>query len=152
MLIAFLLKNFNPEICLEIVIFNGEDYYSAPGEMLYLKENNGKLEDIIAVINIDGAGYKEGKTSFSFYDLEGELKKKLEEDLLKYGLVPGKQWYQSDHSIFIQQGVPAAAITSDYFLNHTNTITHTPGDNAGIVDIGKIVDIAKALVDFIKGI
>ena len=46
---------------IELVAFNGEDYYAAPGERLYLQQNED-LSAIDLLINIDGAGYYRGDT------------------------------------------------------------------------------------------
>jgi aminopeptidase YwaD len=54
---------------------------------------------------------------------------------------------QGDHSIFIQYGRPALAISSDWFIQNIETqdVTHTPKDNIEIVDSTKLVDIADAI-------
>ena len=63
------------------------------------------------------------------------------------GITEGIQWPQGDHSIFVQQGCPAIAVSSKWFIDHMDSqaITHTPKDNAGIVDCRKVVEIAEAL-------
>jgi aminopeptidase YwaD len=64
----------------------------------------------------------------------------------------GVQWVQGDHSIFVQFGVPAIAVSSQWFLDNmaTQDITHTPKDNPSIVDLNKIVEIAEAISEIIK--
>ena len=59
----------------------------------------------------------------------------------------GFQWFQGDHSIFIQQGVPAIAVSSQWFIDNIDQqeITHTPKDNPSIVDCQKVVEIAEAI-------
>lgn len=61
---------------------------------------------------------------------------------------------QGDHSMFIQNGCPAIALTSDWFSTHIDSqeITHTPKDNIDIVDCAKLVEIAQALNVFIRNI
>ncbi|MCE1169555.1 MAG: M28 family metallopeptidase [Sphingobacteriia bacterium] len=44
LLLAELLKEYNKDYSLELVFFNGEDYYGAPGQITYLKQNEGKME------------------------------------------------------------------------------------------------------------
>ncbi len=63
------------------------------------------------------------------------------------GIREGNQWVQGDHSIFIQFGCPAVAVTSQWFSSHIDAqdITHTPKDNFGIVGTSKLVEIARAL-------
>ena len=111
------------------------------------------MEDILLNINIDGAGYIEGKSAFSFYGLSEEIKNKVNEVVTKFeGIKEGVQWPQGDHSIFVQFGCPAIAVSSDWFTENidSQTITHTPKDNPEIVDCKKVVEIAKALEIFIR--
>ena len=148
LLSAKLLEDYDGDRQIEMVAFNGEDYYAAPGQMLYLHENQDRFHEILLNINIDGAGYKEGKSAFSFYDLPEEIKKKTNEVLHKFdGIIEGVPWFQGDHSIFIQNGRPAIAVSSEWFTNNVDSqeITHTPKDNLGIVDCHKVVEIAEAL-------
>ena len=132
---------------------NGEDYYSAPGEMLYLKENPNQLQDVILGINLDGAGYKDGKTAYSLYecppDIAGEIYRSFadEDEFLE-----GEQWYQSDHSLFIMNNRPALAITSEKFMHLSTYITHTEKDIPGLVDTSRLAEIALALRNLLLGL
>ena len=104
-------------------------------------------------INIDGAGYKDGKSEFSYYNLPGPLQNIANMVVEKHlGISKGKPWPQGDHSIFLQYGRPAIAVTSEWFIENVNIqdITHTPKDNIGIVDCGKLTEIAVALSDLIR--
>ncbi len=133
---------------LEIVALNGEDYYAVPGQMNYIYKNQNKFNEILLNINIDGAGYKEGKSTFSFFGLPEEMKEKVNSVFAEYdGITEGIQWPQGDHSIFVQQGCSAIAVSSKWLIDHMDSqdITHTPKDNAGIVDCRKVVEIAEAL-------
>ncbi len=148
LLLAGLLKDYSGNRQIEIVAFNGEDYYSVPGQMAWIKANQGKFENILFNINIDGAGYKEGKSAFSYYDLPDPFRDIADRVVDKYpGISKGKPWPQGDHSIFIQYGRPAIAVSSEWFIEHmaTQDITHTPKDNTMIVDCGKLVELASAL-------
>jgi aminopeptidase YwaD len=148
LLLADLLKDYAGERQVEIVAFNGEDYYAVPGQMLYLRENQDRLGEIFVNINIDGAGYKDGKSAFSFYELSDEMKANALKVLSQFeGIVEGPQWFQGDHSIFIQNGRPAIAVSSEWFTTNVDSqeITHTPKDNPSIVDARKVVEITEAL-------
>src|SRR6056297_2825241 len=79
LLLAELLKDHRGHYQIELVAFNGEDYYSAPGQMHYIKSKKGNFEDVVLNINIDGATYKEGTSSFSFYELPEKIKTKMQE-------------------------------------------------------------------------
>ncbi|MCQ5003389.1 M28 family peptidase, partial [Escherichia coli] len=41
---------------LEFVLFNGEDYYSMPGEMTFMAQSLNQPEEYEFAINVDGAG------------------------------------------------------------------------------------------------
>ena len=123
--------------------------------MNYIMANEGKFNRILININIDGAGYKTGKSAFSFFDLPEDLQKKAEEVLKDFpGIVEGIQWPQGDHSIFLQHGRPAIAVSSKWFIDNidSQTITHTPEDNIDLVDCHKIVELAEAITSFIQKI
>ena len=148
LLVAEMLRDYDGNRNLEIVALNGEDYYAVPGQMDYLYKNQNKFNEVLLNINIDGAGYIEGKSTFSLFGLPEEMKKNVNGVLAEYdGITEGIQWPQGDHSIFVQQGCPAIAVSSKWFIDHmdSQTITHTPKDNAGIVDCRKVVEIAEAL-------
>ena len=73
LLLAELLKDYDGELGIELVPFNGEDHYSAAGEIAYLKANEGKLNEILLNINIDAAGYRQKKNAYSLYECSDEL-------------------------------------------------------------------------------
>ncbi|NLW33701.1 MAG: Zn-dependent exopeptidase M28 [Fibrobacter sp.] len=153
LLLAQELKNYNGNNQIELVPLNGEDYYAVPGQMDYIRMNQDKFDNIILNINIDGAGYKEGKSAFSLFDLPENLKVKVSGILNDcQRIVEGEQWPQGDHSIFVQNNCPAIAVTSKWFLDNidTQTITHTPKDNPDIVDCSNLVDITETIVKIIS--
>jgi aminopeptidase YwaD len=155
LLLAELLRDYDGDRLVELVALNGEDYYAVPGQMLYVNRNQGRFQEILLNINIDGAGYKEGKSAFSFYGLPEEIEASSKGGIDQWdGIIEGTPWVQGDHSIFIQYGCPAIAVSSLWFTDHIDSqdITHTPKDNIGIVDCGKLVEIAQALNQFIRNL
>jgi len=155
LLLAELLMDYEGERQVEIVAFNGEDYYAVPGQMMYIMENQDNFENIVLNINIDGAGYKEGPSAFSLFDLPAELERKTRMVIEQSpGICEGIPWVQGDHSIFVQYGRPAIAVSSEWFVNNVDSqdITHTPKDNLEIVDPSKLSDIARALDTLIREI
>jgi aminopeptidase YwaD len=153
LLLAELLKDYAGDMLLEIVALNGEDYYAVPGQMRYIQDYQDRFDEIILNINIDGAGYKDGLSAFSFYSLPEEMERKIKEVISHFdGITEGTQWVQGDHSIFIQNGCPAVAVSSHWFTDHIDSqqITHTPKDNIDIVDCQKLVEITLALQMFIS--
>jgi aminopeptidase YwaD len=155
LLLAHLLKDYSGEKLIEIVAFNGEDHFSAAGQMAWIMANQGKFDNILFNINIDGAGYKEGKSAFSFYDIPERLIGIADRVIEKHpGIAEGPTLPQGDHSIFLQYGRPAIAVSSGWFIENINSqeITHTPKDNIGIVDCTKLVEIAAVLNDLIVNV
>jgi len=153
LLLAELLGNYAGDRLIELVALNGEDYYAVPGQMLYLAQNQDRFHEILLNINIDGAGFEEGDSAFSFYDLPSDVEHQAKEIIDRFpGITQGPPWVQGDHSIFIQSGCPAMAVSSRWFTDHIDNqdITHTPKDNIDIVSGDKLVEIAQALDLFIK--
>lgn len=155
LLLADLLRDYDGNKAIELVALNGEDYYAVPGQMAYIAANQNNFGEMILNINIDGAGYKEGPSAFSLFNLPDYIQKNIQEIIVNYaGITEGVQWPQGDHSIFLQFGVPAIAVSSKWFTDNINEqeITHTPKDNPVIVDCNRLVEIAVALDDFIRKI
>jgi aminopeptidase YwaD len=144
LLLAELLAGYEGAPVVELVAFNGEDYYAAPGERLYLQENPD-LSQVDFVANIDGAGYREGPTHFSLYECPDALAVRARERLSRHGLEEGPQWYQGDHTMFVMAGRPAIAVTSAGINTLAAEIIHTPADSPDIVDPTKLAQIATAL-------
>ena len=152
-LLAELLKDYHGKHLIELVAFNGEDYYAVSGQLLYVQQNMDQFGNMLVNINIDGAGYKEGGSSFSLFDLpEGLLK--ITNDVIEQhpDIIEGRQWMQGDHGIFVQFGVPAIAVTSEWFMHNIDDqdITHTPKDNPSIVKLEPLIEIAEAIAKIIK--
>lgn len=146
LLLAELLKDYDGGLQVELLTLNGEDHYSAQGHKEYLKDHRETFDQIKLAINVDVAGYKEGRSAFSLYGCPEPVAAAIREVMTGYDtLVEGEPWYQSDHAVFIQQGRPAVAITSELFMELSTHITHTPRDGVDLVDFAKLVDVALAL-------
>lgn len=133
---------------IELLAINGEDYYSVPGQMAFLRQNEGKFGDISLNINIDCAGYLEGPTAVSLFDLPEKIHAAASKQIAgQADLVKGVPWYQGDHTLFLQNKVPAIVFASQWFLQNieTQTITHTQKDSPNIVCWQKIVTIAETI-------
>ena len=153
LLLAERLRDYAGPYALEMAAFNGEDYYAVPGQMDYLRQNHGRFGTIALNINIDGAGVQDGPSSFSFFDLPEPMLAAARRMLDTFdNTAEGPLWPQGDHSIFVQQGCPAIAVSSLWLIQHMDTqdITHTPKDNLDIVDPRKVAAIAEALDWFLR--
>jgi len=146
LLLAELLERYNGRLGVEIFIVNGEDYYAASGERLYLQINQGQLDQILLNINLDAVGYLHGATAYSLYDCPEGLRPAIQKAFASQPeIVEGEQWYQSDHMVFVQNGVPAVAVTAEKIMEILTQVAHTDADRPELVDPGKLVNIAHAL-------
>ena len=150
LLLAELLKSFEGKNAIEIVALNGEDYYAASGERLYVIQNQDKFADISLGINLDGVGYYHGNSAYSLYDCPEELATIIHSTFSPYkDIVAGEPWYQGDHGLFIMNHTPALAITSDLFNEILTEIAHTPKDTPSLVVPSKLVQVASSLRDLL---
>lgn len=150
LLLAELLKEYVGDKCIEIVALNGEDYYNNPGEQLYLHQNEGKFQDILLGINIDGLGYKDGKTAYSLYECPLEMKKRIEQVFREVEeFIVGEPWFQGDHALFLMHPRPALALTSELVYELMTEFVHTEKDTPEIIDPEKVVGAAFRLYELI---
>ena len=151
LLVAEMLADYKGEDCLEIIALNGEDHYSAAGQMDYLKRYGNEMKRILLAINIDNVGYKMGKSSYSFYECKRGFEERVEKEFLRFGgLIRGEQWYNGDHMIFVQNQISSIAITSEFTPELMKTITHTLADTPDLIDCQKLVEISRALNEAVR--
>lgn len=150
LLLAEMLRDYERSTGIELVAINGEDNYSAGGEKDYLQRYGDDIPNIALVINLDDVGYIRGKTAYACYECPDEIMNRANRVFRGYsGLATGEPWYQGDHMVFVQQGRPAMAFTSEYAPELMATVTHTSADLPDLVDPGKLVELATALKEFI---
>ena len=148
-LLAEMLAGYTGEMMIELVAVNGEDYYSNPGEMLYLEENRGRFDEIVLGINIDGAGYRAGSAAYSCYGCPAEITAAAQRVFGGgSGIVEGKPWYQGDHGLFLYNNRPALALTSTA-MGDLLRIAHTPDDKPELIDYDQVVEVAGAVHDLL---
>lgn len=153
LLAAEMLADYQGKYSLEIIALNGEDHYSAAGQMDYLKRYGNEMPGILVAINIDDVGFKQGKSSYSFYECRPGFEEKVENEFRRFeGLYRGEQWFNGDHMMFVQNQVPSIAITSESTPELMKTITHTSADTPDLIDCHKLVEIAMALNDVVRAL
>lgn len=153
MLLGEMLRDYSGPYQIEMCALNGEDYYAVPGQMEFIRKNEGRFGDIALNINIDGAGYIDGNTAFSFYGVQDEVHNTALEVIGSYeDASAGPEWPQGDHSIFVQYGVPAVAVSSMWLTTNmeNQSITHTPKDMPEIVDCGKTARAAEMISSIVR--
>ncbi len=151
LLLAELLAQYRGNLGIEIVAMNGEDYYSNPGEQLYLRKNTGRFNEIVLGINVDDVGYRQGNVAYSLYNCPPGIAALIHRVFSAYGLlVEGEPWYQGDHGLFLMNQVPALALTSERLAELMAQFTHSPKDRPEIVAGDKLVTVALALRDLLS--
>lgn len=131
---------------IELLVVNGEDHFAAPGEVAWLESNEDKLDEVELLINIDGAGYSEGGTAFSLYNVDDKATDHVRRFFAAHDdITEGPAWYQSDHAIFAMQGRAALAITTERVQEMLAVLFHSEHDTPDKVDADRIVSIAMAL-------
>jgi len=151
LLLAELLSNYSGSPGVELVALNGEDYYSNPGQQKYLEMNKDGFDEILLGINLDGVGYLRGKTAYSLYELPSVISAIVDETFgSQTGLKEGEKWYQGDHGLFLNRGVPALAFTSEEVEELVESFVHTPKDKPRVVEVDKLVEVATGLRKLIE--
>lgn len=146
LLLAELLADYAGRLGIEIVAMNGEDDYANPGEQDYLRRNAGRFGEIALGINLDGLGYRAGRTAFSLYGCAPETAAVIEASFSPYpGLAPGEPWFQGDHGLFLMNGRPALALTSERAVELMTQVVHTAQDTPDLVDPARLSEAARAL-------
>jgi aminopeptidase YwaD len=153
LLCAEMMSDYRGEHCVEIAALNGEDHYGAGGQMDYLRRYGGESLGVLLAVNVDGVGYKQGRSSYSFYECPAQLEKKAEDVFQRFdGLVRGEQWFSGDHMLFVQSQVPAVAFTSECVRKLMRTVAHTPADAPDIIDCPKLVEVADSLTALVRSL
>ena len=150
LLLSSIIKAKDINYTLELLLLNGEDYYSTPGQIKYLEEYIINNESIFLVINCDGVGLKGSKTAISFIEL-AENKQKLIKDLIstedKIELI--EPWEMGDHMLFVMNGIPAITFTSKEILNLIDEIAHTEKDSIEIIDYQRVLEVIDLIANIL---
>lgn len=153
LVLAQLLREKPVAPAIEIVPFNGEDDYAAPGEVAYIAANDGGFEGVLAAVNIDAAAWVGHRSAVSSYGCPDDLAALVGEALASHsGLVEGPAWPQSDHMIFAMRKVPALAVTSQDVSTITTEIAHTGKDLPELVDPAAVVEIARFIHELVAAL
>lgn len=142
--LAELMRDYAGPLSVELAPLNGEDYYAASGHMIWMAENEDRFDDIVLGFNADGAGFVGEATAVSFYGLTDALEATVAAVMDRFpAFEPGDPWPQSDHSLFIQNGRPAIAVTCANFGYLASEIAHTEKDTLDLVDPAVVADIGR---------
>jgi aminopeptidase YwaD len=154
LLLARALSGAVPEgLGVELLAVNGEDCYHPAGQLDYLREHGEHLDEIALVVNVDGAGYRAGGTAYSLYVVPDGLADAVRSSVAGADRISeGPTWFQSDHMVFAQRGVPAVAFTSDDLQTVLAEVAHSSHDVPAQVDVTLLTGLTEALARLIAAL
>ncbi len=138
----------NESYDIDVVPFNGEEYYEASGEVEYLKFIEQNDDDVALVINIDSPCHTGSRIGVSFYNFDDRMKTIADELAGEQPRIEyGQEWYAGDHAAFAFDGTPCIAVTSSDIFEGALDDTHTMRDTVDNVDLG----LVRYAADFVSG-
>ncbi|MFW6265126.1 MAG: M28 family peptidase, partial [Bacillota bacterium] len=151
LLLSKLIKADMINYCLELLLLNGEDYYSTPGQMVYLEESIIEDNNIFLAINCDGIGLKDSKTALAVMELEAE-KELLVREILgeKENLELIEPWVQGDHMLFVMNQIPVVTLTSKDIFRIIDSVIHTEKDTLDLVDYNRVEEVVFFLEELLS--
>lgn len=136
---------------IEIVPFNGEEYYEATGELVYLEQLNKQEANNLFVINIDSPCHKGAGNAIAYYNVSEEQKAVYNQLMNRYDhIIEGEPWYAGDHCMFAFQGTACVTVSTSDLFEGGLAYTHTEKDTLDTVDLALIDETADYLVEMIK--
>lgn len=137
------------DVPIEIVLFNGEDHFDNAGEQAWLAATD--LGEITGNVNIDGPGFVGRHTSAVLLGGSVAQEQRMASFLAACkGWESAAPWFESDHAIFVMQGIPALAITSAGVHDLLRNVAHTPADTIDVVDAAALVDLGVSLGELVS--
>jgi aminopeptidase YwaD len=133
-----LLKGYRGRHRLELVPFNGEDYYAVPSEMIYLRDLD--FQSLELCLNLDGVGLQGYRSGICHFNLKPEQEQLLHASFSDPGkYCPIEPWYQGDHAIFAMRGVPSVAFSTENMQSFFSEYAHTAKDTPDLIDSSILV-------------
>jgi aminopeptidase YwaD len=136
-------------IGLEFIAFNGEEYLPL-GDDEYIRRSERYFGNILACINMDGAGAALGTNNITAVACSPELEAKVKSVAAKFpGVVWVDPWPESNHSTFSFRGIPAIPISS----TGVRGLAHSADDTLEQVSPAKleeVIALVKKLVEIFR--
>lgn len=143
-------KLVNSNYNIDIVPFNGEEYYEASGEVEYLKYISSSQDKVSLVINIDSPCHAGSKIAVSLYNFDDSAKEVVDRLMQTQNeVVYGQEWYAGDHAAFAFRGIPCMVLTSSDLFEGGLDNTHTMRDTLDTVDLSQVELAANYINQYI---
>jgi aminopeptidase YwaD len=134
---------------LEFVAFNGEEYLPL-GDDEYVRRGERYFGEILACINMDGAGAALGTNNITTIACPPELETKIKSVAGKFpGVVWVDPWPESNHSTFSFRGVPAIPLGSTGMRGLAHSVNDTL-EQVSPAKLEEVVALAKELVEVFR--
>lgn len=132
---------------IDIVPFNGEEYYEASGEVEYLKDMSSSQDQVSLVINIDSPCHMGSKIAVSLYNFDESAREVVDRLMqTQKEVVYGPEWYAGDHAAFAFRGIPCMVLSSSDLFEGGLDDTHTMRDTLDTVNLSQV----ELAADFIN--
>jgi aminopeptidase YwaD len=138
-----------PEVGLEFIAFNNEEYLPIGDDTYMAKVGEEHLKEILAAVNFDGLGHILASNTLAIFTHSEEFKSAVEEIKKGYPAVEWVEpWPQSNHSTFSWRGVPALAFSSQALIPYC----HQRFDTAEWVSASRVEEAVLLTADIIERI
>jgi aminopeptidase YwaD len=133
---------------LEWLFVNGEEN-GGLGDVEYLKHEGENLEQVLAVINVDGVGGCVGANNLTVMGASQPFQDRIAQVHEGYpSVVWVDPWYESDHSAFLFRGVPCIPLSS-VGVSSTN---HMPTDTVEWISPAKLGEVVSLITDIVEAL
>jgi aminopeptidase YwaD len=131
---------------LEFVAFNSEEYLPI-GDDEYVRRGEHYFDEVLACINMDGAGAALGSNNVTTIACPPELEAHVKAVAEKFpGVVWTGPWPESNHSTFSFRGIPAIPISA----TGTRGLAHSVDDTLDKVSTVKLDEIVTLVTELVK--
>jgi aminopeptidase YwaD len=136
-------------VTLEWFLTNGEEN-GGVGDAEYLRRRAGEMGQIVAAINVDGAGHYLSATGVAVMGGSASFEELIAGAIAgDAGLIRSQPWYESDHTAFLFQGVPCVPITA---MGVADGFIHTAADTLEWIDPAKLAKVVSLVARAIEGL
>jgi Iap family predicted aminopeptidase len=134
---------------LEFIAFNGEEYLPI-GDDEYMRRSEAYFGEILACINMDGAGAALGTNNVTAISCSPELEATIRSAAAKFpGVVWVDPWPESNHSTFSFRRIPAIPIGSTGMRGLAHSVNDTL-EQVSPAKLDEVTALVKELVEIFR--
>jgi aminopeptidase YwaD len=135
-------------LSLECIALNGEEV-GGLGDVEYLHRRHGGLGRVLVAVNLDGVGQRVGVNSITTMGCSLELQAHLRQLHAGYpGVAWAEPWFESDHTAFLNQGVPCIPIASV----GVGSVFHSPADTIEWISPEKLDEVVSLVSEIVESL